>query len=434
MPEPDLPAPLDLAQAQSQDLEYLGHFFEHERSYSDEASDEARAQVEVLKQRAGKMSPAEFDLEAGRVVALADNGHSNVFASSRSRRFGRVDVRTNWFEDGLYVLRATQVNRELLGLRLVAINGINIEDYAEAFEQYYGGTSQYKRDMSTYFIEAPELLAAAGFPVTGKSATYQLETEEGALVERDLTAGDPDPEAPRIFPHEWMFTGQKKDEENGLLPALLLEEDDLPLYLRRDRRAFIRERLPDIDSYYIQLRQNYNSETEKIGSFLKKAIREIEEMQPRNIVLDVRFNGGGDYTTTARHVKKLPGLIPAEGKVFLISGSETFSAGMSTMGFVKQVAPERVVIVGTEPGDRLQFWSEGNYLTLPNSKVHMRFSTGYVDMEGPCDDYSKCFWIGAFFPIEVDSLSPDMEIPTTFVDYMSGVDPVMDWIARRAFD
>lgn len=107
---------------------------------------------------------------------------------------------------------------------------------------------------------------------------------------------------------------------------------------------------------------------------------------------------------------------------------------MSTMGFVKQRAPGKVTIVGQEPGDRMQFWSEGQTMELPNSGILFRYSTGYVDMQGPCNDYSKCFWIGALYPIEVDSLSPDVKVPTSFADYIAGVDPVMAWISSQIED
>ena len=79
----------------------------------------------------------------------------------------------------------------------------------------------------------------------------------------------------------------------------------------------------------------------------------------------------------------------------------------------------------------MQFWSEGRDMMLPNSNVDLQYTTGFVDMVNPCTDYSKCFWLGAFYPIEVDSLSPDILVPTTFADYITGIDPVMQRIAEE---
>lgn len=431
VPPTNYSEPADLAEARAQDLDYLKVYLALEQAWPEGAREAARAALDNLKVSASAMSAAHFDLEVGRIVALSDNGHSNVFASVRARRFGRVDIRTHWFHDGLYVLKTSPEQAELVGLKLVAINDVPVEDHVSAFGQYYGGVESYKTDMSPYFIEAPEVLAGAGFAMEGKSATYRFERPDGSLVDRILEAAPANPDGVRAFPHEWMFAAPKKNEPEGWVSASSAAEEQKPLYLQKNNQAFIRKGLPELDAYYIQLRQNYNSDTQKIGTFLAQALKEIKAVGPKTIILDVRFNGGGDYTTTSKYVKQLPLLVPDDGHVYLISDSHTFSAGMSTMGFVKQVSPKKVTILGQAPGDRMRFWSEGDYVTLPNSSIVMRFSTGYVDMVGPCNDYTKCYWKGAFYPIEVDDLSPDVEISLTFSDYMSNVDPVMAWLEQK---
>lgn len=430
-PQADHPEPASISEARAQDLDYFKHYFDLEKSWPDGALDAARIRLADLERRAPDLSAAAFDLEVGAVVALANNGHSNVFASVRSRRFGRVDIRTHWFDGGLYVLRTTQDNRELLGLELVAVNDMPIDEYVEAFARYYGGTEQFKRDMSAYFIEAPELLAGAGFPIEGKSATYTFQGEDGAQLEKLLVAPPSDANGVRALSHEWMYSGPKPGEPDGWISAYQADDIEKPIYLRRDQQAFIRESLPELDAYYIGLRQNESSQTQELGHFLKETLTDIETASPRYIILDVRHNGGGDYTTTSKFARRLSDLVRGDGRIFLISGAQTFSAGMSTMGFVKQRAPGKVTIVGQEPGDRMQFWSEGQTMELPNSKILFRYSTGYVDMQGPCNDYSKCFWIGALYPIEVGSLSPDVKVTTSFADYIAGVDPVMAWIRSQ---
>jgi hypothetical protein len=433
-PDPPVAAftiPKDLAEAQSQDLNYFAHYFDLERSYTPSALLMANEMLEALKLKAGTLSAAEFDLAVGKIVALADNGHSNVFASSRSRRFGRIDIRTTWFGDGLYVTRAVEDHKDLLGARLLSVSGIDAETLNQTFSRYYGGTPPYKRSMSPYFIEAPELLEGAGLPIIAAEATYKFQLREGSLVERILSFGQADPDAIRAFPVDWLFPARRKGEAETWKPAFDEAKDKLPLYLQFHEQAFQRKALPDLDAYYIALRQNYSSDNQSIGKFLRQTLKEVEKSKPKNLVIDMRLNGGGDYTTTAKAMWKLPTLIPDDGRIFLLSSSATFSAGMSSMGFVKEVGGDRVTIVGTEVGDRMQFWSEGRFMTLPNSKVNFRYSTGYVDMKNSCDDYSKCYWLGALYPIEVESLSPDIVVETTFDDYITGRDPVMARVAQE---
>lgn len=279
-PQANYPEPTSVAEARAQDLDYFKHYFDLEKSWPEGALDAARIRLAELELRAPDLSDAAFDLEVGAIVALADNGHSNVFASVRSRRFGRVDIRTHWFDDGLYVLRTTEENRELLGLKLVAINAVPIDEYVEGFTRYYGGTGRFKRDMSAYFIEAPELLAGAGFPIEGKSATYTFQGEDGAQLKRRLVAPPADANGVRALSHEWMYNGPKPGEPDGWISAYQADDIEKPIYLRRDQQAFIRQPLPELDAYYIGLRQNESSQTQELGHFLKETLADIETAPP----------------------------------------------------------------------------------------------------------------------------------------------------------
>lgn len=436
-PKADYPEPQSLVEAQAQDLDYFANFFDLDKSYSEEARALARTGLDELKAGAGAFSPAAFELKVAELVALADNGHSNAVASARSRRFSRIDVRTAWFDDGLYVLRAAPGSYDLLGTRLVSVDGVPVEALLEKFRGYYGGTPEFERSMAPYFIEAPELLEASGLPIKAEGAVYRFEApsdldEDGnpEVYERQFPLRGANPDDVRAFPADWLIPARKDKEPDDWRAFLDPASPDLPLYLQEPDKVFFARALPN-DSYYIQLRQNYDAPDQKIKPFLKDALDEISALGSSTIILDFRFNGGGDYTTTAKAMWALPGLIPEDGRIYVISSAETFSAGMSSMGFVKEEGGDKVTIVGTEPGDRMQFWSEGSWLTLPNSGVMMHYSTGYVDMVNPCDDYSKCYWIGAFYPIEVESLSPDVEIKTNFADYAALRDPILDWIMAQ---
>jgi hypothetical protein len=58
----------------------------------------------------------------------------------------------------------------------------------------------------------------------------------------------------------------------------------------------------------------------------------LAERRPAKLVIDVRQNGGGDYTEGLRHlvhpVKKLPD-VNRKGHLFVLIGPNTFSAAMS---------------------------------------------------------------------------------------------------------
>ena len=61
-------------------------FLARDRSYSDAARKEAEARLAKLEGETANVSPAYFELELARIVALADNGHTMLFAGPRARR------------------------------------------------------------------------------------------------------------------------------------------------------------------------------------------------------------------------------------------------------------------------------------------------------------------------------------------------------------
>ena len=142
--------------------------------------------------------------------------------------------------------------------------------------------------------------------------------------------------------------------------AQMLPAERRPLYLREPERPF-RIAFPDgRDLAFVQLKA-----TRGLGAdaFLAEALIQLEARRPRDIVIDLRFNLGGDLNLTRDFMRALPEI--ASGRVYAITSGRTFSAAISSLGYLRQAAGDRLVIVGEPIGDRLEFWAEGNLITLP---------------------------------------------------------------------
>jgi hypothetical protein len=144
-------------------------------------------------------------------------------------------------------------------------------------------------------------------------------------------------------------------------------------------------------------------------------------------VLDLRMTGGGDLNTTRAWVRRLPRI--ASGRVFVLTSPWTFSAAISTTGYLKQSAPDRVTIVGEMVGDRLDFHSEGDVFTLPNSGAAILNATERHDYRTGCRNVENCHGSVVRYPIEVASLAPDINAPWTIEAYRAGRDPAVEAIA-----
>jgi hypothetical protein len=123
-------------------------------------------------------------------------------------------------------------------------------------------------------------------------------------------------------------------------------------------------------------------------------------------------------------MQALPKRVP--GRIIALTSPWTFSAAVSSIGYLKQTDPARVTIIGEEVGDRLNFFSEGSVVTLPNSKAEMLNATERHDYATGCRGFTDCHGPVVRHPIAVPSLAPAIAAPWTIEAYLAGRDPGME--------
>ena len=168
------------------------------------------------------------------------------------------------------------------------------------------------------------------------------------------------------------------------------------------------------------------SESEgKIKNFLAATRADMEANKPCAVILDNRFNDGGDYTNLAGFASDLPRL--TDGKIIVLTSPMTFSAGITTVGFVKQSGGDRVIIVGENVGGPPGvLYSEGSRGCLPHYQLCLNYRTARHDYAHPCTDWRSCFWLDWFYPVQVRSLAPDHAVAMSFADWKNGRDPAYE--------
>jgi hypothetical protein len=210
----------------------------------------------------------------------------------------------------------------------------------------------------------------------------------------------------------------------------LLTEDRAPWSLREFDEPFRRRDAPELDAIVIQLRANIDTGGQSIAQFLEAADAARRVARRDNVVLDMRFNGGGNLQLTHAFMASLPSRLPPTGRIVVLTSPWTFSAAISSVGYLKQAGGERVVLVGEAPGDRLQFWAEGQPVRLPNSGALILIATQRHDYLTGCRTFSDCHSFVRRFPIAVESLAPEVAAPWTLEAYVAGRDPGIEAAAR----
>ncbi len=329
-----------------------------------------------------------------QIDALTDNGHSNV-GYQRDAVPAELPVRVTAFAEGLYIMRATETNAELLGGRVTAIDGQPISAVMTKLEQLRGGTPQWRRLCALQYLLLQDLLYGIDVAPNRQHTDWTVMLADGTTITRRFDAYVPPPSEPEASPTRWLsietlkgMAGQWKTFKTDRPQTVSLIDFD---------ETFRALPLPGTCTQFVQLKSNSDQNGQSIKSFLSKTESLLRQHQPCNVILDLRYDGGGDYVNTYGFARELPKLIPPDGRIFVLTGPATFSAGITTVAFVKHAGGTRVVILGEPVGDRLQFFSEGGWACLPDRPLCVAYETGKHDYQHACTDWDVCYWLNYFF-------------------------------------
>lgn len=425
---PPQPAPTEVGDqraGQLADAAYFAAFPNYDRSYSRVARAEALRLAERLRADAGDLTHEQFVLRVAEIAALADNGHTAIGENAFKKNTPRIPVRMYLFSDGLYILWASPAFTDLLGARVDAIDGRGVGDIYGVIRRYHGGVEAYRRRALIPMLESPALLQAGGVAHERNALTLTGVLANGEPFARRIEAEERDRSAWVSSTSRLLFPANP----DGPMRSLLTEASPLPVYLHRRTKLFSAEPLPQ-GGYYIGLSFNGDGDDEPISPFLDSSLAYVRDTHPAFVVVDMRMNGGGDYTTTYAFARQLP--LAANGaRIYVLTSPWTFSAAITTVAALKEAGGRQVSIVGEDVGDRLDFWAEGGAFELPNAFLLAHYATGRHVYNGPCSNLDQCFWLNYRYPVRVASLAPDIRAPLTFAAYRQGRDPAMEAILAR---
>jgi hypothetical protein len=225
----------------------------------------------------------------------------------------------------------------------------------------------------------------------------------------DLTPGHPGVQGP------W----------DSVLPA---DTSRLPLYLRDPLHTYWMAWLPAERVLYLQYNRAGNSaEGETLAAFGERALAELARQPVRKVVMDLRFNTGGNLEIAQAFMRRLAETARARGaRLYVITGAATFSAGVTHVAQLRQWGG--ATLVGEAPGEEMEFWSEGGNLVMPNSRLTLHFAdrihryarVKHAQVPAELVDLD----------LEADRITPEIITPLSFRAWRAGRDPAMEAILR----
>jgi len=427
---PAAAAPLPTS-AVIQDLTYFRDVWAaKDRSFSPQAHDRLVAFIDGEIARAAPMERADLALVFSQAEAFSGNDHTQSDFFAEPDLFHGLPISFWLFPEGGVVTRAHPTERDLLGATILSIGGVPLAEAEHRVAKYISGTAERHRFLTPTWLTRMEVLQAVGLAHEGH-ASFAFRLAGGQLMTRDLgVAPSADPAAASPTWRQSMVPGKGPDP----WPHILERLPSLPLYVMPPTELAAQ---PLEDGRALYIRSNSLSPyTDDAFLVQIKAYSIIDDVVksgrlPKDVIVDLRYNGGGNFLNITNFTTELAGLVGRDGHIYVITGRATNSAAIIFTALLKAATHGRTVIVGEEPSDNLWFWSEGQTLEAPASKLPLRYMTGYHDWAHGCRDLGRCYWPVVFHGVAVGSIAPDLPIEMTFADYAAGRDPAMEAILAR---
>jgi hypothetical protein len=417
--EPPLPPVRNRDEAWKQDLAYASRKLPRlDRSFTPERAERLRSALAGMEARIQTLDDPHVMVGLAKAVALADNAHSRLYLVRTRTEVRQYPIRVWWFQNKLHVIRATPEHADLLGCEVLQIGTHSAAEARARVAPLYSGSQTWADYMSSYTLTSAEILYGSDLIPDVARARWTFRCPKGTrsvdLAPLPLNKSMRTAEA-------WLNLAPGSVEaEKGLMG---LQFASVPLYLRHPERNYWFEVQQDSGLLYFQFNRCVNQASESIQDFGKRLEPAWRDPGVREFVVDLRFNTGGNLDLGRDLMERLQSAA-GDRPVYVITGRATFSAGLYHAAQWKQWG--KATFIGEPAGDRLDFWSEGGNLILPNSKLAIHFADAFHSYSRKEYPDRKPY----FEDLSIDSLEPDYPVSPSFADYAAGRDPAMDIVLR----
>jgi hypothetical protein len=406
----------DRVAAWREDLDEARKFLALERSFSDTARVAFLADLDSLKSSCAELPDAAIEARLAAAVARGGNAHSRLYVVRARNPWRRLPVRLWRFEQGWFVVAATQPHEDLLGKRVTMIAGHAIEDAEARVATLFAGNAGWRAYMGCYTLTSPDALSGVGL-----AASDEIEfTFEDAT--RRTMAPLPRGDASVVSEAWWDLMPAHPGLDAAWRKPVLS-----PPTLAHPAKFYWSTRIDDVAFVQINRASDAPGET-KLAAFGASLLADLGARRPRALVVDLRFNTGGNLDLGKPFLDQLAQLPIAHqrGRFFVITGRATFSAGLYHAA--QMVAAANPVLVGETPGDALEFWAEGGNLELPRSKLLLHYADRFHSYSGAPIPPAAAPYL--FTVLKAKPLRPDLPAPWRVEDWRAGRDA--SWEAIRA--
>ncbi|HLK17016.1 MAG TPA: hypothetical protein VKT78_19580 [Fimbriimonadaceae bacterium] len=368
----------------------------HLNPYTRYTKAEQEAWVRKLNADIPRMTDHQIQVAFMHYMRRVNDGHSSIRPNHATPN-PSIPVQFAWFEEGLVVTAADPKYRELLGGKVVKIAGHPIgEVMAKLDEIIPQDNSQDLLARSPRYLTIPAMLHGIGFMPDRDEVELTVQTEDGS-------------------PRTVTVRTEKEQDQSKWVACRDQSEAASPAYLKHRDKPYWFEPMPELRAVYMQYNAVRNDPAEDTAAFSRRLLDYIDGHDVDRLIVDDRWNGGGNSFLNLPIVNGIIGCkkIQGHGHLFVITGRNTFSAAQNFTTDIGRACDP--IYVGEPTGSSPNFVGESVAFSLPYSKLEGFVSDLYWQRSWPMDFRT---WI-----------APDLPAAPRFDLYRANRDPAMEAVA-----
>lgn len=351
-------------------------------------------ELSAISSSVEKLSDWEIAVQLMQLTRKIGDGHTSVSVMNWETNYFPIEVRK--INGKWRVVKTTEEYPEILGTSIEKINGIDILE----IEKKLSATVQFVENKYSEIIRIgeymplSELLFALKITKSTQEAKFQFIADGGKKIKLTINS------IPKNELKNQKYTELEINIPEIVKPATVDFEYLWFTQIEGTKATYIR-----FDSY---------PKFEETIAFAEKLVEFMMQNQSRQVIIDLRNNGGGDLyigLVLANALNMVDGIDWKTG-VYVLSSGITFSAGASNVALFRELLNAKVV--GTPTGSNPSGYQDMDEFVLPNSKLRITYS-------------KRLFCIQE---VATEGVQPDIFIDYDWESYLKGIDNILTEVLK----
>jgi len=384
-----------------------------------------RRRVSALQEALPAMTEEQRVVEMMRIVATIGDGHTDLYPDQPAFA-SWYPVRVYEFTDGYFVTSAHKSVADLAGAQIINIAGHPIAEVAARARELVGCDNELDCKELLAPLHSAALMRGLGFAAADGTLAVRVKLTNGTIVDRILTphATDDPRYEKNLSSFDWRFRrevfgtpiGPESDWIAAYrgIPANAFRTFDpaRPLHLTQ-ARSFFTKSIPESEAYYIQ---SYAVDENGFGAGFPKALAEVDQLKPKRLIVDLRYNFGGDGSLIPAVIHEFirREAAPPWKELYLLTGRKTFSAGVEAAATLMKDCD--LTVIGEPMGAGLNSYGDAAERDYPNTGLRLYVSSLRHELSTSND--------------LAETTRVDVPAQFSFKELSSGQDPAVDPILR----